>query len=77
MTRGLMVCVAWAVLCSSLGTAHAKVLVFGHSHTRQIGQTLACQYADDVLRVDHLEPADSPDPNMAIRVTFTCMNNSF
>ena len=50
--------------------AHSKVLVFGNSHTRQIGQTLACQYADHVVRVEHLEPTDSPDINMAIRVTF-------
>ena len=51
--------------------ADTTVLVFGNSHTRQIGQTFACQYAVDVTRVEYLDDTDQVDPNMAVSVHFT------
>ena len=50
--------------------ADTTVLVFGNSHTRQIGQTFACQYASQVTRVEYLDP-DQVDPHMAVTVHFT------
>lgn len=50
--------------------ANSKVLLFGNSHTRQIGQTLACQYAKDIVGLQYLDAKDKPDPNMAIVVEF-------
>ena len=49
----------------------SKVLMFGNSHTRQIGQSFACQYADQVVKVQHLDARyGNPDPNMAVVVHF-------
>ena len=49
---------------------NARVLLFGNSHTRQIGQTLACQYADQIERIQHYD-YNQPDPDMAVVVHFT------
>eukprot|EP00977_Amphora_coffeiformis_P021231 scaffold9074_cov141-Amphora_coffeaeformis.AAC.6 len=51
--------------------ADTTVLVFGNSHTRQIGQTFACQYAADVTRVEYLDADDQVDPHMAVAIHFT------
>ena len=47
----------------------AKVLLFGNSNTRQIGQTLACQYAESIVNIHYFD-ADKPDPHMALVVEF-------
>jgi hypothetical protein len=55
---------------ASLIPANKKILLFGNSHTRQLGQSMACQMGEgQVIDVLHHE-YDAVDPNMAIRYRF-------
>ena len=50
--------------------ANKTILLFGNSHTRQIGQTLICQMgSENIVDIERYD-TDFIDPNMATRVTF-------